>query len=152
MALVWLCGGFEMALGGFAGPFCPLRYDSWLRECKKASPPGMPVEQSASRVSTPSRSARGSETRPVCSVRAAIWRRTDALVLAVNAGSMNVAARGPRANNAPHGTATSSRGSVQPVCWTTSWPLLLNQGLQLVQMSLLNLNTPEIPLPDNLDR
>ncbi len=89
MPSIWLCGGFEMALGGFAGPFCPLRYDSWLRECKKASPPGMPVEQSLSWASTPSRSARGSETRPVCSVRAAIWRRTDALVLAVNAGLMN---------------------------------------------------------------
>ena len=100
MALVWLCGGFEMALGGFAGPFCPLRYNSWLRECKKASPPGMPVEQSVSCASTPSRSALGSETRPVCPVRAAIWRRTDALVLAVNAGSMDDPRQRPRANEA----------------------------------------------------
>ena len=49
----------------------------------------MPVEHSSSRASRPCSNARGSETRPVFSASAAIWRRTEALVLAVRAGSMN---------------------------------------------------------------
>lgn len=36
------------------------------------------------------------------------------------------------------------------LCCEESWPLLLNQCLQLVQVSLLDLYAPEIPLPDNL--
>jgi len=62
----------------------------------------------------------------------------------------NAADHRPRAKGIQHEAQALSRGSVHPLCWATSWPLLLNQGLQLVQMSLLNLNTPEIPLPDNL--
>src|ERR1035438_6588489 len=85
VALGWLCTpeympsicllyGFAVALGGLSAQGSGFKVQ------------GSMWEQSASRASTPSMSARGSETRPVCSVRAAIWRRTDAFVLAVNAG------------------------------------------------------------------
>jgi hypothetical protein len=99
VALVWLWCGLEVALGWLCTPeympsICLLYGFAVALGGLSAQGSGFKVqgsmwEQSASRASTPSRSARGSETRPVCSVRAAIWRRTDALVLAVNAGSMN---------------------------------------------------------------
>src|ERR1039457_2217390 len=107
-ALVWLWCGLEVALGWLCAPeympsICLLYGFAVALGGLSAQGSGFKVqgsmwEQSASRASTPSRSARGSETRPVCSVRAAIWRRTDAFVLAVNAGLMNEAHHCRRAN------------------------------------------------------